>query len=233
MPVYNEAECIAKVVASWRYELAALRIDFRMIVLNDGSRDGTAEALAAFAGDSRIEIVNKPNAGHGPTILMGYRKAAAIANWVFQCDSDDEMPADHFRRLWARREQFDAVIGIRAGRSQGLGRKLISKVSRLAVWMLYGRGVADVNVPYRLIRAEVLAPLVERIPSDTFAPNVIISGALARGRCRIANVPVPHQGRRTGTVSIMKWKLWRSAFLAFRQTIRCRKLTARSAMPNV
>ena len=107
MPVYNEQECIAAVVDSWRAMLARLDVEYKLIVLNDGSRDATAAALEKFAGDRRVEIVHKQNTGHGPTILLGYRRAVATARWVFQCDSDDEISPEHFPHLWERREQYD------------------------------------------------------------------------------------------------------------------------------
>ena len=228
MPVYNEADCIVEVIDSWRSMLTEQRIDFRMIVLNDGSRDGTADALKAFAGDGRIEIVNKPNSGHGPTILQGYRRAVEIARWVFQVDSDNEMGPEHFPHFWRIREDYDAILGIRGGREQNAPRRVISAASRLAVGMMYGKGVVDVNVPYRLIRADMLKGIIAQIPADTFAPNVVISGALSRSGVRIWNEKVPFRGRTTGTVSIVKWKLWKSAARALWQTIRCRHIATGS-----
>jgi dolichol-phosphate mannosyltransferase len=230
MPVYNEETCIADVVASWRDVLAGLRMPFRMIVLNDGSKDRTAEKLATFADDQRIVVINKPNAGHGPTILQGYHRAADLAEWVFQCDSDDEMKASEFPRLWEKRGSYDALFGFRQNRAQGLGRKVISAASRLTVAALFGKGVKDVNTPYRLMRSSFLRQIIDQIPDDTFAPNVIIAGAFARAKLRIANVPVPHENRRTGTVSIVKWKLWKAACRSFLQTLRCRpKISAPSS----
>lgn len=226
MPVYNEEECIGQVVSAWRDTLAALGIDYRMIILNDGSKDGTAAALAAFAGETRIEIINKPNSGHGPTILKGYRKAVEDAEWVFQCDSDDEMSPEFFHLLWEMRAGYDALFGVRTGRSQNAARALISSVSRLTVRLLFGPGVVDVNTPYRLMTAGMLKEIIGGIPNDTFAPNVIISGAFARAKARILNVPVPHRGRRTGSVSIVKWRLWRAAIVSFLQTLRCRPAVA-------
>lgn len=222
MPVYNEEECIRGVVESWVSVLSSLRIDFRMIVLNDGSRDGTETALAALAGNRRIGVVNKANSGHGPTVLQGYREAVNLAQWVFQCDSDDEMKPEDFHFLWEKRQGFDALFGYRLGRAQGAARKLISACSRLTVRMCFGKGVTDVNTPYRLIRAASLKRIVDQIPPNTFAPNVIVSGALARAGAGIYNHPVRHRPRRTGKVSIVKWKLWKSAVRSFWQTLWCR-----------
>ncbi|NUQ61741.1 MAG: glycosyltransferase family 2 protein [Pirellulales bacterium] len=222
MPVYNEQEVVAEVVQSWREELDRLGIRFQILVLNDGSTDGTQAQLETFLGDSRICVINKPNSGHGPTILLGYRQAVDQAPWVFQTDSDNEMQPSHFGEFWRQREDYDGLFGIRRGRIQGLGRRAITAVSRATVALRFGRGVADVNVPYRLMRSEVLKPIVARIPDDTFAPNVIISGAFARWGARIANIPVPYEGRKTGTVSIVKWKLWKAAMRSFWQTLTYR-----------
>ncbi len=222
MPVYNEEACIVRVVESWRAVLSHLGMDFRMIVLNDGSSDGTQDALAAFAGDERIEVINKENSGHGPTILMGYYRAVELADWVFQCDSDDEMKAEHFPDLWEKRETYDALFGVREGRRQNLARKFISVCSRLTVGLLFGKGVTDVNTPYRLIRANLLKQILAYIPYDTFAPNVVISGTLAKAGVRIYEQPVPHELRKTGSVSILRWKLWRGAVKSFWQTLYCR-----------
>jgi glycosyltransferase involved in cell wall biosynthesis len=79
--------------------------------------------------------------------------------------------------------------------------------------------LVDVNTPYRLIRSSLLREIIRGIPADTFAPNLIITGMLARSRARIYNFPVRHEGRKTGTASIVKWKLWRAAGRSFFQTI--------------
>ncbi len=219
MPVYNEEGCIAGVVRQWRAVLAAAVPQFKMIVIDDGSRDGTGAALDVFEGDPRIEIIHKPNAGHGPTVLGGYRRAVNEGHWVFQVDSDDEMPAESFPDLWAQRDAYDFLFGVRAGRRQPFGRRLISAVSRAVVGVLFGRGVKDVNTPYRLMRAEALKAILPAIPAGAFAPNVMVAGLCARRRYRILNRDVSHRGRRTGTVSIVKFKLWKSAAKAFFQTL--------------
>jgi len=222
MPVYNEEGCIGEVIRSWRDELSRLGIAFQMIVLNDGSNDATAERLEAFRDDDRIEIVNKPNSGHGPTILQGYRLAVKRAPWVFQTDSDNEMKPERFGELWERREEYDALFGRRQNRAQTFDRRFISAVSAWTVRVFFGSGVRDVNTPYRLMRSPLLARIIEQIPDDALTPNILISGALARAGLRILNHPVPHEGRKTGKASIVKWGLWKFAFRAFWQCLRCR-----------
>jgi glycosyltransferase involved in cell wall biosynthesis len=193
-----------------------------MIVLDDGSTDDTAAQLEHFRSDQAIEIIHQANIGHGPTILRGYRRAVGLADWVFQCDSDGEISPLFFPLFWQRRGRSDAVLGIREWDGRSAGRRIISRVARLTIRLVFGPGVLDVNVPYRLIRASLLRDLVAQIPPDTFAPNVIISGALARAGIPITQIPVQCEGRRTGSSSIARLKLWRAAAISFRQTIACR-----------
>ncbi|MEI6125403.1 MAG: glycosyltransferase family 2 protein [Pseudomonadota bacterium] len=219
MPVYNEAACITEVIHDWVKELDALGISYRLMVLNDGSRDATAEALKMHAGNPRVKVINKSNSGHGPTILQGYRSAVDEASWVFQVDSDNEMEAKHFKKMWSARNTCDAVIGVRDGRLQPLSRKIISIISSRIVILFYGQGVQDVNCPFRLMKSGVLKLFLDRIPQDTFAPNVAISGLFALEKKIVANVPIPHHARQTGEVSIKKWKLFKAAMISCVQVV--------------
>lgn len=219
MPVYNEEACIADVVSSWQCVLNRLEIDYLLIVLNDGSRDGTELRLRNFYSSERISVINKENSGHGPTILMGYHLAVEKADWVFQVDSDDELKPDSFFELWQRRASHDALFGFRVGRNQPVSRRVISSISRYVVSLAFGKGVLDVNIPYRLMCTNVLKDIIASIPSYSFAPNIMISGALVAQHKRIYNHPVVHENRKTGTVSIVSWRLWKAAFRSFGQTI--------------
>ena len=220
MPVYNEEGAIPAVLEKWSRAFDALGIDYRLHAYNDGSTDKTAEILASLAGKyPRLCVHNKENSGHGPTVLAGYREAVDVT-WIFQTDSDDEMAPESFPALWEQRGRYDFLIGRRDKRHSPLPRRIVSLVSRLAVKVCYGRGVWDVNSPYRLMRRVCFARLFDRVPADTFAPNVIVSGFACRRKLRILEIPVPHHERRTGVVSVRKWKLLKAAAKSLAQTLR-------------
>jgi len=229
MPVYNEEACIKEVLTGWERQLEGMGLDYEMLVLDDGSRDTTASILEELAARRRrFRIVGKPNSGHGPTILHGYRQASGA--WVFQVDSDGDIGPEDFPKLWARREDYDLLLGIRLHRQSPWSRRIITALSRMTVWLLFGSGVADVNCPYRLWRGEVLHRLLTVVPANTFAPNLILSGLAVRAGLRIHQEHVRWQGRRTGKVSMRKWALWKSALTAFMQTVEvaCRVRTLRT-----
>jgi glycosyltransferase involved in cell wall biosynthesis len=223
MPVYNEEDGVESAVGACVAALAATGGAFHAMVLDDGSTDRTPEVLERLAGDPRVEVIRKRNTGHGPTILEGYRRVAGRARWVFQLDSDHEIPISSFAALWAARKEADAVVGVRTRRRQSLPRRLVTRASRIAVRVLFGCAVTDVNCPFRLIRGDVLARLVDRIPPDTFAPNVALSGLLARERRPVANVPVPVVERDSKTASLAGWRAVATGLQALHQTVAIRR----------
>jgi glycosyltransferase involved in cell wall biosynthesis len=231
MPVYNEATAIGGVVRSWAAELDRLGIDYEMRVYDDGSRDQSAGVLEQLSNEiPRLLVTRHSNRGHGPTILRGYREARG--EWVFQTDSDGEMEPDSFSRLWDKRADYDFLLGIRGGRVWTPPRWVMTRGSRLAVRLLFGKGIADVNTPYRLMRRARLAELIAGLPDDLFAPNVILSGLAVRRGLRLYETEVPHQGRRTGKASLTGVrKLVKPAMRSLRQTVAIARAAERAPQP--
>lgn len=222
MPVYNEEEAITGVLEKWVMALDQLNIDYTVNPYNDGSKDSSLDKIRKSASKfpGRVVPHDKKNSGHGPTILLGYREACdAEYDWIFQIDSDDEMGPEQFGELWSHRNEYDFLTGFRDGRKQPLPRRIISFVSRLSVRIFYGKSIWDVNTPYRLMRRMAFENIYRAIPPDTFAPNVILSGMAARKKMRSSETPIPQHDRRTGEVSIKKWKLLKAAMKSFCQTV--------------
>ena len=220
MPVYNEQGSIRDVILSWEQELRRLQLDYEIHIYNDGSKDATAEILDQLARESQaVKVHHKENEGHGPTILKGYCENCKQAEWLFQVDSDNEIKASYFEKLWKAREEYDLLIGERVHRTCPLSRKFISKASSLVVRLFYGRGIKDVNSPFRLMRTESWKDYFHRIPSDTFAPNVILSGISCRCRLKTRRMDVLFTPRRTGEVSLNKFKLFKAATRSFHQSV--------------
>lgn len=221
MPVYNEEAAIGGVLRKWIVALDRLGIDYAIRPYNDGSIDKSLQVMNDIARTcQRVEIRDKVNGGHGHTILTGYREAAQDGfDWIFQIDSDDEMGPDQFAELWARRSDYDFLVGFREGRTQTFPRRIVSMGSRLCVRIFYGKSVWDVNSPYRLMRVSAFKDFYKTISLSTFAPNVILSGLAARHRLRCFETRVPQHDRTTGEVRIKKWKLLKAAIKSFRQTI--------------
>lgn len=219
IPVYNEEGAIKDVIQDWVTKLSELQINYQIITYNDGSKDNTLAFLKSLEDEyPTLKVIDKKNSGHGPTILKGYRENTD-AEWLFQVDSDNELKAIDFARFWKERQDFDFLIGIRKHRDSPLVRVITTQISRLVVGFFYGAKVKDVNAPYRLMRVSAFSNDFSKIPEDTFAPNLIVSGLTSVKKMRIKQFEVTHHNRETGEVSIKKWGLFKAAFKSFMQTI--------------
>lgn len=227
MPAFGEAGHVGAVLDGWCSTLDSLRIDYVLCAYDDGSPDGTLEVLETRARrHPRIEVEGHENRGHGPTVREGYRRARG--EWVFQVDSDGEIAPDHFDALWSKRDGYDLLLGRRRRPSQPLTRRLTSLASRLAVRTLFGKGLHDVNSPYRLMRGSTLRRLLPRVPEGAFAPNVILSGLAVREGLRVLEQDVPVRARASGRSALRGGRLWRGAWRSLGETVR----VARAAGPG-
>lgn len=222
IPVYNEEGAIDTVIKDWTSTLDLLKIDYQIYTYNDGSKDNTLQKLESLAKEfERLVVTDKKNSGHGPTILKGY-KENLDCDWLFQIDSDNELKSNEFHKFWEVKDDFDFIIGKRIQRDSPLPRIVTTLISRIVVGLFYGARVKDVNAPFRLMRVSAFKDDIVRIPNETFAPNLIVSGLANIRRMRIKQFDVTHHNRETGEVSIKKWKLFKAAFKSFIQTIKFR-----------
>ena len=111
IPCYNEEDIIERVIKDYYFQIISRIDDSELIVVDDHSRDHTYDVLKKIGRDlTRLKIVRVPvNSGHGRAILTGYR--AAVKEYVFQVDSDNQFHAKDFWKLYALRQDYDFVLG--------------------------------------------------------------------------------------------------------------------------
>tara|TARA_Y100001934_G_scaffold202841_1_gene239085 strand:- start:867 stop:1580 length:714 start_codon:yes stop_codon:yes gene_type:complete len=202
IPVFNEEKLIGECINEWLNVLDSVNLNYEILIIDDGSSDATISIVERYGDIQNIQIIIKQNEGHGPTILAGYKRAVGIAEWVFQADSDNEISPNQFSALWSRRQGQDAVIAWRQGRNQTTVRRLVTFFARVTTKVLFRCHLRDVNIPFRLIRSETLTILLEKIPSDTFAPNIALSGALSLMNYQVEECPVIFSERIVGESSL-------------------------------
>ncbi len=221
IPVFNQADSIRSVLDKWDEELSRLGADYEIRPYNDGSLDASLAVMKSLAATHpRISVHTKEHGGHGQTILTGYREAVRDGfDWIFQVDATDEMGPGRFDELWSRRDDYDLLVGTRDGRKETWARRLVSAVSRGCVRIFYGRGVWDVNTPYRLMRVKAFAHYFEAMPLSTQTPNVLISGVAARDGMRWYETKVPPRAWGPAARSVRFLRLAKAALRSFAQTI--------------
>jgi dolichol-phosphate mannosyltransferase len=202
IPVFNEEESVSKVIDEWDAEISRHTRDFLLLVINDGSTDGTTQVLERLQAQlgPRLKIIHHTNRGHGQSCLAGYRWAVTERYcFVLQVDSDGQSDPQFFRDVWSRRNDFDVLYGRRVTRDDGWRRALASRIVKWVVWAVNHVWCVDPNVPYRLMRTEMLPPLLPRIPGDFNLANVALAVLLKKSPgVRHGAVPINFRKRYGG-----------------------------------
>lgn len=223
MPVYNEEGAIVDAIEDVRRDVLAHVPGAELIVVNDGSRDGTGPLIdRAAAADPRVRPIHQANRGHGGALMTGL--AAARGEFVFLIDSDRQIALDRFPDAWRLVQQGrDGVFGVRRRRHDPVLRLRLSKFIRRVIGLMFGVRLADPNVPYKLLRRAIWDDARRHIPDDTLAPSLFLAIYAARRRLAIVDVDIVHKERDTGEVSIRRLKLFKFCARAFRQMLAFRR----------
>jgi dolichol-phosphate mannosyltransferase len=216
MPVYNEQASVRKAVTEFFTEIENWTERFVFLALDDGSSDDTPRVLNRLREQlgPRFEVIRHTNRGHGQTCMAGYR--AAIERgipFVLQIDSDGQCDPQYFFRFWRLREKADVIYGLRTKRDDGLRRMIASMAVRALLLFAYGVLCLDANVPYRLMRTEKLAPLLDRVPVDFSLANIGLAVMMRRDPAwKHAYVRIHFRERYGGEPSVKLSLFGRKAF---------------------
>jgi len=207
MPVYNEEAAIVAAVDDVAQWVLALVPESELVVVDDGSRDGTGPLLdAAASGDPRIRVIHQPNGGHGAALLTGLK--AARGEYIFLIDSDRQIPLDNFKTAWTEViTGRDAVFGVRRRRYDPVLRLYLSRLIRHSVNVLFRVNLSDANAPYKLFRRGIWAEARDCVPDGTLAPSLFLAIAAKSRGYNILEIDVTHKERDTGEVTLRKFKL--------------------------
>ena len=186
IPAYNEADVIGEVVTA----LAAAGSWHQIIVVDDGSRDGTA-ARAAAAGAT---VVSHPsNKGNGAAVKSGIR--AATGEFVLIVDGDGQHRPEDARRLAARLGEYDLVIGARSNSTQATAtRRLGNGTLNWLASYLTGRDIPDLTSGFRGARREYLREFLHLLPNGFSTPTTTTL-AFIKGGYNVAFEPVEARTR--------------------------------------
>ena len=206
IPAYNESENIKACVNDW-YPIIERHNGngtSRLVIINDGSKDNTLELLYEIAKTKPYLCpLDKPNGGHGSTVLFGYRYAIVKkADYVFQTDSDGQTDPKEFEQFWNLRYEYDAVIGNRVVRGDGRDRKFVENVVCLLLRIIFGVKVKDANAPFRLMKTHLVAKYIDKLPKDFNIPNIMFTTYFVYHHEKVKFIPITFKPRQGGVNSI-------------------------------
>jgi glycosyltransferase involved in cell wall biosynthesis len=198
-PVFDEVANLGELIETAQQIAGRLTRDFEIVLVDDGSRDGSGELIDAFcARDARIRSLrHECNIGYGAALRSGLRYARG--ELVFFSDADLQFDLSEIEKLLEHSDRFDIVAGYRESRSDPWPRKLLAFGWGRIVGALFDVRVRDIDCAFKLFHRRV----IEAIPIASigaFVNTEILVRAGAAGY-RVHQVPVSHRRRQHGEQS--------------------------------
>lgn len=208
IPTYNEAENVERIVGAAAAELARLVPgDYRILVVDDGSPDGTGAIAEQLARElPTVEVLHRTaKSGLGRAYLAGFNHAlAGGAQLVVEMDADFSHDPKYLSDLLAAAERADLVLGSRyvdggGVRGWGLLRQLISRGGGLYARTILGVGVHDLTGGFKCIHRRVLETIdLDSVSAEGYVFQIEITYRALRAGFRVREIPIVFRDRTAG-----------------------------------
>lgn len=196
-PAYNEEANIEKTVLKARDILLEFAKKWEILIIDDGSKDRTAEIADRLASrDSRIRVIHHfPNKGYGAALKSGF--GSARFPWVCFTDSDGQFDFSEVKKFIPLTEEADLVLGYRLNRADSFIRKVYTLVWSMIPKILWGLDVRDYSCGFKLIKKVVFDEVQPLVGEEKVTQIELFVKAKKKG-FKIAEVGVHHYPRRFG-----------------------------------
>ena len=195
VPCFNERAGIESSVETLARDLAPIQ-DFEILLVDDGSTDGSSEIIEALAQRMPgLRVVRHArNRGYGAALKTGIRRARG--EWIAITDADDTYPSERLPELIELARECDMVVGART--EEGAEHPTLRRIPkwflrRYASWIV-GEAIPDLNSGMRVFRKSI-AERFFRILPDTFSFTSTITIAMMRNRFDVRFVPIAYNAR--------------------------------------
>jgi undecaprenyl-phosphate 4-deoxy-4-formamido-L-arabinose transferase len=195
IPVYNEEQSLPELLRRTEAACAQLHHEFEIVLVDDGSRDDSAQILQDAAereGSSIVAVILNRNYGQHAAIMAGFEQCKGDV--VITLDADLQNPPEEIPRLVAQAELgYDVVGTVRNNRQDSAWRRWPSRLINLAVQRSTGVAMSDYGCMLRAYRRTIVDAMLACRERSTFIP--ILANSFAR---HTTEVLVPHAEREHG-----------------------------------
>ena len=204
MPLFNEEATAGLIIE----RILALNLELELIIVNNGSTDGTAEVIRQFEDKPSVKIIHKNrNIGKGDGIITGLKHARG--KYTIIQDGDLEYNPEDIGKIvqLAETEYALAVFGSRIlNPGSGISYKRYLWGGKLLTYLanfLFGVGITDESTCYKMIRTDVLKAMNLKSRKFEFCPEVVAK--LGRNKIKIFEIPISYTPRSFDEGKKIRW----------------------------
>jgi glycosyltransferase involved in cell wall biosynthesis len=196
-PAFNDEGSIASLIHEALNVAARITSDYEVIVVNDGSSDGTAAVLDDLASkEPRLQVIHHPhNRGYGGALRSGFENVTK--DLIFYTDGDGQYDVREIANLLPLMiEDVDIVTGYKIRRSDNRRRIVLGAIYKFLARRMFGLPIRDVDCDFRLIRREAIQSITLTSTSGVVCTEMVYK--LSRAGYRFVETPVHHYPRLHG-----------------------------------
>jgi len=221
VPTYNERQNVAELVPRVLDQDPGIE----MLVVDDGSPDGTGEYLDGIAAkDGRVHVMHRPSKmGLGSAYVQGFRAAlAAGAELIVQMDADFSHDPAVIPQLIAKAAEYDVVLGSRYITGANvvnwpLRRLFLSYFANVYTHIVTGLPVRDSTGGFKCFRRRAIEALdLAAVRSDGYSFQIEINFRCWRKGFSIVEIPIVFVDRHSGTSKMSRRIVWEAMWLTWR-----------------
>ncbi len=197
VPIYNERDAISTTIQNLEKIRGAADFDIEIILVNDGSSDGTEEVLGKLS-EQGFRVINHPmNRGYGATLKTGI--SAAKSSYLAITDADETYPTNRIPEFFHETVEkgLDMLVGARTGANVRI--PLIRKPAKWALNLLANyltrQKIPDLNSGLRIMKKEVVESFVRLLP-DGFSFTATITLLMLMNGYQVKYVPIDYHARK-------------------------------------
>jgi glycosyltransferase involved in cell wall biosynthesis len=204
-PAYNDEHTIENIVRSAAREIRTITKDFEILVINDGSKDGTGAIADRLAAEMPfVRVIHHPrNMGYGAALITGFKNATK--ELIFYTDGDGQYDVHEIHSLFAQlRPNIDLVNGYKVKRSDAWYRVWIGALYRRVMRLVFALSISDVDCDFRLMRRKIFETITLESTSGVIC--VEMARKFDAAGFRMTEIPVSHYPRLHGRSEFFRFR---------------------------
>ncbi len=232
-PIHNEEKSIIGVLNEWIIELDKLKIDYCLVISEDGSKDKTKSVLSEFILNNKKRVIDnmaEEKRGYTDATISGIK--IADAKYILCVDSDGQCDPSDFIKFWNKRFEISGsvMIGNRKNRKDNKLRLICSKFFGIFHYLMFPNKIKDPSCPYVLFEKQLIEKIDVYLKYTNEAFWWLFVAACIKKKIKIYQTDINHRERIEGETQV--YKLHKFPIIFIKNCLGLLKLRLASQKPK-